>query len=229
MNIAGMQKLTVQDYPNHLAALIFTQGCNLNCSYCQNSQLIEKPKETTLNPEEVLNYLQKRRNVLDGIAISGGEPLMQPGLIDFIKKVKNLKFKVKIDTNGLFPEIIKKLIDNDLVDYLAVDIKNDFNNYDKVSGVRKANIDKIKKSIEIINSSEVEHEYRTTIVKNFHTIENIYRIADYLGPKQKYYLQNFEDSEFVRDKNLKSFTKEELVEWQKKLKEKYPNVKIRGI
>ena len=148
MIIDGFNKLTLLDYPNNIACIIFTRGCNFNCSYCQNSSLIPNRKDKgIISEDEVLKYLKSRVKILDGIVISGGEPTLQLGLISFIKKVKELGLKVKLDTNGTNPKVIKYLLDNKLVDYIAMDIKNDLENYEIVNKC-KSNINKIKESIE---------------------------------------------------------------------------------
>lgn len=227
MKISGFQKLTLLDFPNKIASIIFTQGCNFNCSYCQNSDLIPL-KDGYFKEEEILEYLKKRRNVLDGLVISGGEPTIQKDLIPFIKKVKELGLLVKLDTNGSNPKALEELINNNLVDYVAMDIKNTFTNYHEVIKTNP-NIENIKKSIELLKQSNILHEYRTTIVKNFHDINKILNICEYLGEKEIIYLQNFEDSECVLDKSLISFTREELMNIQKIINDKFPNVSIRGL
>ena len=227
MIISGMQKLTLLDYPNKTACIIFTSGCNFKCSYCQNSDLINH-NYFTINEEEIFSYLKLRKKVLDGVVITGGEPTIHKDLPEFIKKIKDLKLLVKLDTNGSNPSMLEDLIKNNLVDYIAMDIKNTFNTYKNVIKIN-TNLDNIKKSIDIIKNSNIDHEFRTTIIKNFHTIDKIQIICDYLGKKEKYYLQNFEDSERVLDKTLLSFTKEELMNIQIIINKKYPNVKVRGL
>ena len=170
MTINGMQKLTLLDYPGNVACLIFTQGCNFRCPFCHNSGLLDMNNNCEkIDEKEVFKYLEKRRGLLDGVCISGGEPLLQKDIEDFIRKVKDLGYKVKLDTNGSSPKKLKQLIEDGLIDYVAMDIKNDFLNYDKTAGMC-TNIDNIKKSIEIIENSNIEYEFRTTIVKQFHDV-----------------------------------------------------------
>ena len=227
MIISGLQKLTLLDYPNKTACIIFTGGCNFKCSYCQNSDLIGK-NPIIINEEEVFEYLKKRKKVLDGVVVTGGEPTIHKDLPAFIKKIKDLKLLVKLDTNGSNPMMLEELINNHLIDYIAMDIKNTFDDYKDVIKIN-TNLDNIKKSIELIKNSNIDHEFRTTIIKNFHTLDKIQTICAYLGKEEKYYLQNFEASERVLDKSLISFTKEELINMQKIINEKYPNVKVRGL
>ncbi len=227
MKIAGFQKLTLLDFPGKVACILFTQGCNFRCPYCQNSGLIGHENEELISEEEIFSYLNKRKGVLDGVVVSGGEPTVQPDLEAFMKKIKDMGFLVKLDTNGSNPDLIEKLIKDGVVDYIAMDIKNVLPLYMNVASV-KASVDKLKRSIEIIKSSSIDHEFRTTIIKNIHDIDKMKEICSYVGG-DKMYLQNFEQSENVLGKNLESFSKEELIEISKIIKGNYPNVKVRGI
>ena len=230
MTISGMQKLTLLDYPGITACLIFTQGCNFRCPFCHNSDLLEDDIKTEIvEEEEVFKYLKKRQGVLDGVCISGGEPLLQPDIESFITKVKDMGFKVKLDTNGSSPSRLKRLLDKGLLDYVAMDIKNDFLDYDKTSGIQMINIENIKRSISILEESGVEHEFRTTIVKELHNLLGLEEICKYLGPNSKYYIQNYKDCDTVLKKGLSGFNTEELVSIQNKLKLTNPNVVVRGI
>ena len=209
MIIDGFERLTLLDYPGHIACMIFTRGCNFRCPYCQNSSLIRYKKEPgNYTEEEILEFLRMRKGKLEGIVISGGEPTIQKGLIDFIKKVKEIGFKVKLDTNGSNPKILKELIKNKLVDYVAMDIKNDLENYEIIAGT-KVNKKSIQESIELLSKSKIEHEFRTTIMKEYHKITNLKQIVN-LVKENTYYIQNFKMSDDVIDKSLSSFTSEEL-------------------
>ena len=224
MKIAGLQKLTLLDYPEHLACIVFTQGCNFNCGYCQNSELINFNSDDLIDENEVLEFLKKRVGILSGVVISGGEPTIQKDLIDFIKKVKSLGYKVKLDTNGTNPEILKKLIDNELIDYIAMDIKHTFTKYEIVT-CSKILKEAIQKSIKLVKT--IPHEFRTTIIKGIHNEVELEQICEYLGKDETIYLQNFVMSEMVRGKSLLVFTNEELNNIKEKLNKKYPNVKVR--
>lgn len=226
MKIAGFQKLTLLDYPSKVACIIFTQGCNYKCPYCQNSGLIDHSNEDLIDEEEIFKYLDKRKGVIDGIVISGGEPTIQKDLKSFIKKVKEKGFLIKLDTNGSNPNFVEEVINEKLVDYIAMDIKNVLEEYKDVTNVNP-NIVNLKRSIEIIKNSNIEHEFRTTIIKNIHNIDKILKICEYVDG-DKLYLQNFVLSENVLGKYLKPFTEEELKEIKKEI-ERYPNVKIRGM
>lgn len=224
MQISGLEKLTVTDFPGFVSCIIFTQGCNFRCPFCQNSDLINN-KKGLISLEEIFDYLKKRKNILDGVVISGGEPTIQPDLKDFILKIKEMKLKVKLDTNGSNYKQLKELIDLKLVDYVAMDIKNSFNHYNPITGLEKVNLENIKKSMELLKGSDIDFEFRTTLVKEYHTYEDILDICKYVG-NSKYFLQNFQNSECVLDKNLHGFTQEELKEFEK-LRKEFPNVKVR--
>src|SRR5574344_324994 len=223
MTISGLEKLTLLDYPQKLACIIFTQGCNFKCPFCQNSPLIKFNKTNLISEEEIFAYLNKRKNILDGVVISGGEPTMQSDLVEFIKKIKALKLKVKLDTNGFKPEVIENLLTNNLVDYIAMDIKNSLEKYFKTSGVKNIATENILTSINLIKNSHIDYEFRTTIIKEHHTLKDIESILNLIGDS-KYFLQNFKNSENVIDKNLHGFSEDELKDLQNKLKVKYKNV-----
>ena len=197
MVIAGIQKLTLLDYPGKTALLVFAQGCNFRCPFCHNKDLIKRNSVSNIDKNEIISYLKKRKKLLDGVCITGGEPLINSDIMDFIKEIKNLGYLVKIDTNGSNPEMLKKLVDENMIDYIAMDIKTDFSNYDKLSGVNDVNTENIKQSIKLIKSSGVDHEFRTTIVKEYHSIDEFTKIGELIKGAKKYFLQkNLHYSEF---------------------------------
>ena len=227
MIIDGFNKLTLLDYPGHIACIIFTRGCNFKCEYCHNSGFIKNDKNPGIfSEEEVLEYLKERKNALEGIVISGGEPTIQKDLDKFIRKVKELGYKVKLDTNGSNPVILKRLLDENLLDYVAMDIKNTLDDYEKVSFV-KTKKESLKESINLLKKSKIDYEFRTTIFKEIHDIKKIKDILKLVG-NSKYYIQNFNLSENVKNKSLHGFSKEELKEIKERLNN-YPNVEIRGL
>ncbi len=227
MIIDGFEQLTLLDYPEHLACMIFTRGCNFKCPYCQNSSLIRYNKEPgKFSEEEILEFLNTRKGKLEGIVISGGEPTIQKGLVDFIKKVKELGFLVKLDTNGSNPKVLKELLDNNLVDYIAMDIKNDLEDYEQVTDC-KVNIKAIKESINLISNSKIDYEFRTTIMKECHKLSNLKKIIE-LIKNNKYYIQNFEVSDDVINKSLSSFSTEELKGIENELHD-HSNVILRNL
>ncbi len=229
MKIAGYEKISVQDYPDHISCIIFTQGCNMKCPFCQNSTLIpiDSDDENLISEDEILSYLRKRKNLINGITISGGEPTVQPDLKDFITKVKECGVDVKLDTNGMNYKILKELIEEKLIDYVAMDIKNSMDKYEMTSGVKKILTDNILKSIELLKQNKVDYEFRTTIINEHHTLQDIYDIIKLVGDS-KYYLQNFKRSESVLDENLSGFEENKLNLWNEILRD-YKNVFIRGL
>lgn len=226
MKIAGFQKLTLLDYPNHVACIIFTKGCNFRCPFCQNSNIINDNFDELINEKDIFDYLEKRKKILDGVVITGGEPTINKDLKDFIIKIKTLGLKIKLDTNGYNPIMLKKLIDEKLVDYVAMDIKQTMEKYKLVSGVN-INKDNILESIKILEESDIDHEFRTTVIKEYHTLEDIINICSLFSEDTKYYLQNFRNSPNVLNKNLHGFTKEELDYMNTLLQERNKKIKIR--
>ena len=229
MKISGLQKLTLLDFPDVVSCIVFTKGCNLRCPFCHNSSLVVDSKLTPeIDEEEVFSYLNKRKNILDGVVISGGEPLLQKDIKDFIVRIKTLGYKVKLDTNGVNSKLLSELIDEKLVDYVAMDIKNTFDKYDMTTGKSNSKIDNIKESIRLLKKEKVPYEFRTTIVKDFHNIEDIKKILKYINGS-KYFIQNFVDNENTIKKGLIGFTKDELININDELKKDFTNFKIREL
>jgi pyruvate formate lyase activating enzyme len=230
--IGGLQKLTLLDYPGKVSAMVFTIGCNMRCPFCHNYELVkdaDKIKDL-VDPQEVIDYLKKRKGVLDGIVITGGEPTLQRGLKDFIKTIKEeTGLLVKLDSNGLNPSVLKELIDEQLVDYVAMDIKNDFANYGEITGIANLQVDRLKESIKILEEGKVEYEFRTTVIKDFHTLERLKNIVSFIKEDSNYFLQQFIISDNVPNKELKYYTEEELINIGEELKTIHPNLKIRGL
>lgn len=234
IEIGGLQKTTTIDYPEKLASTIFTQGCNLRCPYCHNSKLVlDRQKENLIPEEEVIAFLKKRKNILQGVCISGGEPLKQKKLLDFISKVKELGYLVKLDTNGFYPIKLEKLIEDGLLDYIAMDIKSSADKYALATGVDKVDIKKVNQSIKLLQRNQVTYEFRTTAVKGIHTLEDFEKIALWIEASPRYYIQNFVDSadilSFRREPktSLEPFSKEELEEILQVVKKRLPQAQIR--
>ncbi len=208
--IAGLQKTTFIDFPEKIACIVFTQGCNFRCGYCHNPELFEN-KEPTLSVSAFFDFLSKRKGKLDGVVITGGEPTLQKDLKEFIKQIKDLRFAVKLDTNGTNPEILKKLVHENLLDYIAMDIKAPLEKYKNI-----VNIDfdtkKIKNSIDFIMSCGIDYEFRTTVLKSQLSPEDFEKIGNLIKGAKKYYLQEFIPSKIL-DNNLineKSYTHDEF-------------------
>lgn len=194
MKIQGLQKLTLLDYPGKLACTVFTPGCNFRCPFCHNASLVTHIDEDEgYDEEEIFRFLRGRRGVLDGVCITGGEPLMQPGTEEFAEKVKDMGFLVKLDTNGSFPDRLKKMTDLKLVDYVAMDLKNCDSLYEKTCGSR-VDLDAIDESVRFLLKAGCPYEFRTTVVEGFHTEEGIEKIAKKIAGADRYFLQKFVDS-----------------------------------
>lgn len=234
MIISWINKFTAIDFPWELACVIFTPWCNFRCPYCHNSDFvipskIQKIKHTFISKKTILNFLEQRKWKLSGISICGWEPTLQIWLYEFCKKVKSLWFKVKIDTNGRNPEVLERLIKNKLIDYIAMDIKQEVWNFSSIVWV-KISEKKYLETIELLKNSKIDYEFRTTIIKWIHTEKNIENIAKYISFTKSYYLQNFKNFSGTLDENFswKSFSLEELENLKKIAKKYIKNVKIRN-
>ena len=203
MLIGGFQKMTVLDYPGKIACIIFTHGCNFKCPFCHNASLVIDEADL-ISQEEIFSYLNKRKGILDGVCISGGEPLLQKDIFDFMKRIKDMGFLVKLDTNGYLPDKLQYVIENKLVDYVAMDIKNCKEKYSSTCNLIGLDISKIEKSVEILMESKVEYEFRTTVVKELHEIVDFIKIGEWIKGAKKYYIQSFVDSGNVIEKGLSS-------------------------
>lgn len=223
LKIGGLQKVTLLDYPGKVAATIFTQGCNFRCGFCHNPELIELTAESvSFTEKEVLEYLEKRKNVLEGVCFTGGEPLLyKKDLITFIEKIKAKGYLIKMDTNGTDPDLLQKLIEKNLLDYIAMDIKTSLDEYEKVTEV-KVDTNKIQKSIEIIMSSGLDYEFRTTVMPKYHDLETIEKIAKLITGANKYFLQNFRNGKTLnKDFAYEVGLTDEVLEKMKQIALKY--------
>lgn len=230
LNIQGFQKTTLLDYPQHLAATIFFGGCNFRCPFCHNKDLVLSPeKAPAFSPEDVLAHLKKRRHILDGVCITGGEPTLQPDLMPFLHSIKELGLKVKLDTNGYRPDMLKEFCQAGLIDYVAMDIKGAPDSYAKICGLSAIDVSRIKASAEFLLTGAVEYEFRTTVVKELHKKEDFQIIGCWLLDAKAYYLQSYEDSPSVISPGFSAYTLEELQELLKLLQEAIPLAKIRGV
>lgn len=230
MKISGLQKLTLLDFPGRMACTVFTYGCNFRCPFCHNAALVTHiDKDTYIDEEEVLAYLKKRQGILDGVVITGGEPLLQDGIEEFIGKIKDLGYSIKLDTNGSFPEKLISLVEKGLVDYVAMDIKNSKAKYMTTIGVNNIDMSAIEKSVEFLLQNKVDYEFRTTIVDKFHTVQDIQDIVVWIKGAHKYFLQNFVDSGDLIEAGLNPVTLDTLREMKEKATETLPCVELRGI
>lgn len=194
MHIEAYQKLTLLDYPGRTAATIFTHGCNFRCPFCHNAGLVVRPSEQRVDENELLAYLEKRKNLLDGVCITGGEPLLQSDIADFIRRVRALGYAVKLDTNGSFPDKLAALIDAGILDYVAMDIKNSPDKYALTAGIPGDIVVRVKESVSLLLQNKVDFEFRTTVTGNLHTVEDMRAIGEWIKGAERYFLQPFKDS-----------------------------------
>lgn len=195
MIFGGLQKLTLLDFPGSVACIVFTKGCNFLCPFCHNALLVNKVDQAQeIDEEEIISFLKKRTGVLEGVVITGGEPLLHPGLEDFIVRVRELGYRVKLDTNGSRPEYLKSLVSKGLLDYVAMDIKNSLEKYPKTAGIDRVNTQDIEESVDFLLLGKVPYEFRTTVTAELHTTQDIVSIARRIEGADKYFLQNFKDS-----------------------------------
>ena len=231
MQIAGLQKLTLLDYPGHVACTVFTPGCNFRCPFCHNAPLVLPERlgcDTT--EEEVLSFLKKRVGVLDGVAITGGEPLLHRDIGAFLEKVRALGFKVKLDTNGSFPDHLISLVEAGLVDRVAMDIKNAPALYGKTVGIEKFDLKPVERSKDFLLSGEVEYEFRTTVARGLHTAESLVEAAKWIEGAKEYYLQQFKDSgDVIAPDGLGAFGEKEMHELADAVRPIVPSVEVRGV
>lgn len=219
MLIGGLQRFSLIDYPGKISAVVFTQGCNFRCPYCHNPELVSFNREGLIEENYILSFLEERRGKIDGVVLTGGEPTLQSDLVDFLREIKNLGFLVKLDTNGSCPEIIEELLEAKLLNYIAMDVKASLENYSEITNV-KVDIEKIKRSIDIIMHSGVSYEFRTTIVKSQLKRDDILKIGESIRSAELYVLQSFRPTKTLDPNFLKetSYTKEELEDIASSLK-----------
>lgn len=230
MLITGFQKSTVLDYPGKVSALIFTYGCNLRCEYCHNPELVIQPcvPSNIFKEEYILQFLKERKNLLDAVVITGGEPTIQPDLIPFIQKIKDLEYLVKLDTNGTDSKIVKDILDLDIVDYWAMDVKYERELYRQMLE-EKINYKEIGESISLIMKNAKDYEFRTTYVKGIHTLRSAKGIGELIKGSKRYYIQNFRPGKTINpDLNMSnSFTPKELESIKKVVSKYVKNTQIR--
>jgi len=230
MRISGLQKMTLLDYPGKVACTVFTPGCNLRCPFCHNALLVTEIDDIEdYSQEELLSFLKKRRGILDGVAVTGGEPLLQSGIEEFLGKVKEMGFSVKLDTNGFLPERLKRVVADGLIDRVAVDIKNCREKYALTTGVKDIDLRPIEETVDFLLSGAVEYEFRTTVVRELHEIEDIREIGKWIGGAKEYYLQNFVDSGKLIGDHFTAWDRETLLKMETLAKGFAEKAGLRGI
>jgi anaerobic ribonucleoside-triphosphate reductase activating protein len=229
MQIYGLQKLTLLDYPDKMACTLFTGGCNFRCPFCHNASLVTD-LGVPLDTENIISFLRKRRGVLDGVCVTGGEPLLHSDIAELLSEIKELGYKVKLDTNGAFPDHLQKLVGQNLIDYAAMDVKSSPTGYAAAVGLPGFDITPINESIRFLLLGTVEYEFRTTAVKGLHTSEDFDAIGDWIRGARRYYLQNYADSGDILDNtnNFEPFSKAQLEIFLASVKPKVKFAALRG-
>lgn len=230
MLISGLQKLTLLDFPGCVACTVFTGGCNLRCPFCHNASLVLPERIGELDTEKVMDFLKKRRAMLEGVAVTGGEPLLQRDIKDFLIKVRELGYKIKLDTNGFFPERLEELLSEGLVDRVAMDLKNSPELYALTVGLPRVDMKTLEKSRDLLMKGDVEYEFRTTAVKGLHTAESIADAAKWIEGAKEYYLQQYKDSgDVLAPEGLDAFSDQEMNALAQAAAVYVPSVKLRGV
>ena len=228
MVIHGIQKLTLVDYPGHPAAILFTGDCNFRCPFCQNAPLVlSSSSEPVIAEDEIFSFLKKRKGMLEGVVVTGGEPTLQKDLIPFLGRLKTLGYLVKLDTNGYRPDVLEKAMESGYVDYVAMDIKTSLDEYPVVAGIKNLDVSRIERSVELLKSGAVDYEFRTTVVEPLHHKENFEKIGELWKGCRRYYLQSFVDSGNIIGKNCFPPSQEQLKNYLKTVSNYIESVSIR--
>lgn len=225
----GFQKMTLLDFPEHVACTLFAGGCNFRCPFCHNAGLVVGGEMEQIDESVVLDYLKKRKGLLDGVCITGGEPLLRPDVKSFIYKVKELGYAVKLDTNGSRPALLKELVQEGLVDYVAMDVKNCMEKYGEAVGLADFDTVEVEESIDFLLQGNVDFEFRTTVVSPLHSVEDIEALACRIKGAKKYFLQNFVDSGDLIGEGMSALPREVLDEMLKVAQKQVPETKLRGV
>ena len=230
MHIGGMQKLTLLDYPGKVACTVFLSGCNLRCPYCHNPGLVlpDQINAPGIPESEVFAFLEQRKGKLDGICITGGEPTLQPELPGFLEKLRELGYAIKLDTNGTYPGMLKGLLHDGILDYVAMDIKNSPQRYAETCGGADV-LSRVRESVDLLLDSSIEYEFRTTVCKPLHTEKEMEEIGHWLGGAKRYFLQPFVDTGNLVSGGVQAYTQEELMRLRQAVLPDIPNTRLRGI
>ena len=232
MQVTGIQKLTLLDYPGTVACTVFTAGCNFRCPFCHNAMLVlpEQMESDYLTDGEVFDFLRKRRGVLDGVAVTGGEPLLHRDMPEFLSRIKELGYKIKLDTNGSNPALLREIVEAGLVDRVAMDIKNAPESYAETIGFERFDIAPVEQSKSFLLEGRVDYEFRTTVVRGIHTKESLIGAAKWISGAKEYYLQQFKDSgSLVMGEGLSAYDEKQMHELAEAVREYVPTVEVRGV
>ena len=229
MKIHGLQKMTLLDYPSKIAATVFLGGCDFKCPFCHNFEIVDGSMAPIMDDTELFSFLQKRKGLLDGVVITGGEPCIYSDLPILISKIKDMGFLVKLDTNGNHPEVVETLLADKAIDYIAMDIKNSPAKYSMTIGLQNINSDNISKSISLIMNSGVPYEFRTTVVHEYHEASDFEEIGKWIEGAAAYYLQQFTVRDTVPDKRLTAPTESDMKNFLKTVQKYVPKAEVRGV
>ncbi len=232
LKIGGLMRMSLLDYPGEVACTLFMSGCNFKCPYCHNRDLVFIPENYEfLDPEEVLSFLEKRRSLLDAVCITGGEALLQKNLISLIRRIRELGYLIKLDTNGNYPDRLKEVVESGLIDYVAMDVKNTPEKYAETVGMNESAFDigPLQQTMDYLKSGVIPFEFRTTVVKELHTPEDLEKIADWISPCEHYYLQKFEDSGNTIQPGFTAYEDEEMEELLQIVRKHIPTAELRGV
>ena len=230
MKIAGLQKLTLLDFPGKTACTVFTWGCNLRCPFCHNAGLVTEAFEETVTADELYTFLKKRIGLLDGVCVTGGEPLLQPDLISFLQPIREMGFAVKLDTNGTQPEKLREICETGLISMVAMDIKNSPEKYAVTAGTERLSIDAVHQSVRyLMQQGDIPYEFRTTVVKQYHTAADFSAIGKWIRGANAYYLQNFQNTGRLIDNSVSGCTPSEMRAFLEIVRQDVPNAALRGI
>lgn len=229
MTIEGLQKLTLLDYPGRTACTVFLGGCNFRCPFCHNFDLVARPSAPLMDSEGLLAFLRSRKKLLDGVAITGGEPLLRRELPELLREIKALGYPIKLDTNGSFPGRLKALVEEGLVDYVAMDVKNAPERYGETAGFPKLDLEPIRESAAFLLTGAVDYEFRTTVVEQLHGPAEMEGISEWLAGTQRYFLQWFRPSEQVPNAALTAPSAATMEEYLKIVRKKIPAAELRGL
>ena len=230
MKIAGLQKLTLLDFPGKTACTVFTWGCNLRCPFCHNAGLVTEAFAETVTADELYAFLKKRIGLLDGVCVTGGEPLLQPDLISFLQPIHEMGFEIKLDTNGTQPEKLRRICETGLISMVAMDIKNSPEKYAVTAGTERLSIDSVHQSVRyLMQQGDIPYEFRTTVVKQYHTAEDFSAIGKWIRGANAYYLQNFQNTGRLIDNSVSGCTPSEMRQFLEIVRRDVPNAALRGI
>lgn len=229
MIIGGLQKLTLLDYPGKVACTVFLYGCDFRCPFCHNPGLVVRPAENEVTADELSEFLGRRRGILDGVCVTGGEPLLDPGLPGLLSLIKSFGLSVKLDTNGSFPERLEKVVEAGLADYVAMDVKSSPEGYPAAVGIKNFDTAPISRSIKYLMSAKTEYEFRTTVVRELHTEREIRLIGEWIRGAKNAYLQQFADSGDLIGQGFHPYDADEMKRLCGILREYVPSAQLRGV